>query len=279
MLIGAGWLGKPLALKLQELNYQVKASKTSQLGAEQLTLLGIDSMVCELPTSPFEHQFNLLVEALEEFQPDTLIGCFPPRFRQGMKDQYAKWWRSVVEACVAAKVPKIIMVSATSVYPDEAKLMREEDATLDLSRANSKFSDSAKVMLQAEQALLDADIEHVVIRCAGLFGPDRHPARFLSKLKQVSQQTTANMLHLDDAIGVCLFAIEHLHNDTVNACSPFKVTKAEFYSEALRDSGLAIPFPPLSNEPAKTICSKKLVKLGYHFHYRSALDAFRTPNG
>ncbi|MFA0521664.1 SDR family NAD(P)-dependent oxidoreductase, partial [Vibrio sp. 10N.222.55.E8] len=82
--------------------------------------------------------------------------------------------------------------------------------------------------------VMDSGLDFTILRFSGLIGPNRHPSRFASKLKQVSSQAPANMLHLDDAIGSVNFAIEQLHNEVVNVTTPNTVSKAEFYAAALK---------------------------------------------
>ncbi|MFA0071709.1 SDR family NAD(P)-dependent oxidoreductase, partial [Vibrio breoganii] len=135
------------------------------------------------------------------------------------------------------------------------------------------FSDNARVMLQAEQYIIDSGIDYTILRFSGLIGPSRHPSRFASKLKQVSTQAPANMLHLDDAIGAIEFAISQLHNEIVNVTTPNTVSKAEFYAAALKSANSSEPLPLVVDTPDKLISSKKILDLGYSFKFESTLDA------
>ncbi|MEZ8071523.1 SDR family NAD(P)-dependent oxidoreductase, partial [Vibrio sp. 5S239] len=155
--------------------------------------------------------------------------------------------------------------------------LKEEDASLTLAISDDEqtysFSDNARVMLQAEQLVIDSRIDYTILRFSGLIGPSRHPSRFASKLKQVSTQAPANMLHLDDAIGAIDFAINHLHNEVVNVTTPNTVSKAEFYAAALKSANSSEPLPPVVDTPDKLISSKKILDLGYSFKFESTLDA------
>lgn len=151
--------------------------------------------------------------------------------------------------------------------------MYEQDASLELATNNDEFSANAKKMLQAEQTVIDSGLDYVIVRCSGLIGPDRHPARFASRLKQVSRLAPANMLHLYDAIGATVFAIEHLNHTVVNATTPATVSKAEFYQAALKAANLDEELPPIVDVADKRIVSDKLIKAGYKFHYSHTLEA------
>jgi nucleoside-diphosphate-sugar epimerase len=267
-IIGAGWLGLPLSLQLIELNHQVIASCRSKSSIDKLSAQNISHFQFDLdkPTTP-------LKQRLSQYNCETVIGCFPPGFRQGNGLEYAKHWQYLAQQCQDTTVTKLIMISSTAVYPDEAELMYEEDATLLIAQSNSRFSDKARVLLQAEQHVIDSGLDFTILRCSGLIGPNRHPARFVSKLQQVSRLAPANILHLTDAIGATVFALEHLPNTVVNVSTPTTVSKAEFYQVALDSLNSKDPLPMIVEQPDKCIISDKLVGLGYTFHFKHTLEA------
>ncbi|ADT86808.1 NAD(P)H-binding protein [Vibrio furnissii] len=267
-IIGAGWLGLPLAKHLQSLGYQVSASRTSQQGVDELTQHGIHGFICDLSQS--DH----LADIIASLGCDTVVGSFPPGFRRGQGAEYAKQWQDLSNAAQVAQCKKLVMVSSTTVYPDRAEPMNEAKATLALALSEPDFSANAKVMLQAEQSIIDSGLDYAIVRCSGLIGPSRHPARFAARLKQVSALAPANMLHLTDAVGAVTFAVEHLSREVVNATTPNTVSKAEFYQAALQAAASNEALPPVVQIADKQIVSDKLVQAGYQFHYSHTLEAF-----
>ncbi len=165
------------------------------------------------------------------------------------------------------------MVSSTTVYPNLPVDMREEDATFALAQDNPHFSDNARIMLQAEQYVMDSGIDYAIVRCSGLIGADRHPSRFALRLKQVSRKAPANMVHQNDAVTATAFALNQIENEVVNATTPNTVSKAEFYQAAITQSDLDIALPPVTETADKRILADKLISLGYQFQFTSTLDA------
>ncbi len=266
-IIGAGWLGLPLAQQLRANGHQVSVTRTRDLQVDSIKHAGLHTIRANLDEPCLE-----LEEHLRQSQTDVVIGCFPPKLRQQQGENYAKQWQYLVDMAQRSQVKKIVMVSSTSVYPSVAKEMREQDATLELAIGNPLFSDNARSLLQAEYRVQNSGLEYVIVRCSGLIGPERHPARFVAKMAEVSRSAPANLLHLDDAIGCVIFAATRLTQHIVNATTPNTVSKAEFYQHALCSVDSPDSLPNMVDTPDKRIVSEKIVQLGYKFHYQHTLD-------
>lgn len=266
-VIGGGWLGRPLAHYLDTIGHKVYVSKTTDQGVSDLSEEQLNAFRFNL-----DDDSSTLKAAIERQAPDIVIGCFPPGFRSGGGQRYAKHWQTLLKICQSAKVRKVVMVSSTSVYPDIATDMREEDASLALAEQHEAFSEKATIMLQAEQYLKDSGLKYGIVRCSGLTGPNRHASRFAARLKQVSDQAPANMLHLADAIGAVSF-VAHLETSVVvNATTPNTVSKAEFYQAALASVNSQDVLPKVVHTPDKRILADTLVSLGYRFHHQHTLE-------
>ncbi|MDF5539224.1 NAD-dependent epimerase/dehydratase family protein, partial [Vibrio parahaemolyticus] len=172
----------------------------------------------------------------------------PPGFRKGRGQEYAQQWQILANAAKQNNVEKLLMISSTTVYPNLASDMEEADASLSLAAESPYFSDNARIMLQAEQHVIDSNINFVILRCSGLIGPDRHPSRFAARLQQVSRKAPANMLHQDDAVSAAKFALGNLSNQVINVTTPHTVSKAEFYQAAINKIGSEIPLPPVTEQ-------------------------------
>lgn len=276
-IIGTGWLGLPLAQRLLSLNEAVCATRTTAQRLVELEQLNIPCFTLSLDSQNGESS-PAFVKELTNRRINTVIGCFPPRFRHGEGEAYADRWKTLVSGCKQAGVEKILMVSSTTVYPNSNINMDEDKASLLLAQNNTLFSDSARTMLRAEQALIDSNIEYVILRYSGLFGPQRHPARFINKISSLSTVAPVNMLHLEDAINSVVFSLNSVHNQILNVTCPMTVSKYEFYKQAALGYDPELILPMLNNTSAKKIVSEKLVKAGFRFQYENVLDGLNHCN-
>ncbi|GEM76981.1 NAD(P)H-binding protein [Vibrio sagamiensis] len=270
LIIGAGWLGTPLAEVLLGQGHKVTATRRSQSRLDEYRTSGIYPALLNLADSDCKKQLSSLIK---KHNIERIIGTFPPGFRKGNGDEYAKQWHKVIDVAKKEQIQKVVMVSSTTVYPNVAADMKEEDATLSLAKDNPNFSSNAQIILQAEQYIIHSNVEFAILRCSGLIGADRHPSRFTNRLKQVSSQAPANMLHQQDAAYVTAFALSQIKNQIVNVTTPNTVSKAEFYQAAIEKSGLNLSLPPITHTPDKRIVADKLIALGYQFMFKSTLDA------
>jgi nucleoside-diphosphate-sugar epimerase len=274
-IIGPGWVGAPLARSLSQSGHKVIVSRRSADSLALPELSAISGFVCDLANS---NCTNTLTDSFRHHGVECAVGAFPPGFRQGLGDEYIGYWTKLAQAAQQAGVKKLVMLSSTTVYPVRAGLVCEEDASLDQALKSNEFSDKARAMLRAEQVVIDSGLDYVIIRFSGLYGPERHPARFVRMLKQVSNQAPANMLHREDAVGVTRFACEVLSNTIVNATSPKTVDKAAFYQRAVECYHEPLQLPPVVELADKRISADKLCRLGYQFTYNSTLDGLEHCN-
>lgn len=270
LIVGAGWLGTPLAQALLVEGHDVVITRRSQARLDERPSTIANAALLDLND---ENAAQKLDEIIQSNHIERIVGAFPPGFRRESGREYAQQWSTLVKAAKQNAIEKLVMISSTTVYPNLPTEMKEESASLALAQTHPHFSDNAKIMLEAEQSVIDSGINYAILRCSGLIGPDRHPARFAMRLKQVSRKAPANMLHQSDAVAVAQFALDHLSNQIINVTTPHTVSKAEFYQAAITKSGAEISLPPVTEDADKRILADKLVSLGYQFRFNSTLDA------
>jgi nucleoside-diphosphate-sugar epimerase len=159
----------------------------------------------------------------------------------------------------------VIFVSSTSVYGNNNQIACEDSPT-NPTKASGKCVLEAEKVIQAHFGKNAA-----IVRFAGLFGPDRHPGRFLKENAPISNPNgKINLVHLEDCIALIASIIEkNAYGEIYNGCSDEHPTRAEFYTKAAYALSLDAPefdatIPPVdktvSNEKSKT-------KLGMVYKY------------
>jgi len=270
-IVGAGWLGLPLTQRLHSEGQSVFGTRTTSERLEELEKLSLPCFALKLDSEQSVAN-PLVINQLQSRNVQTLVGAFPPGFKKGQGKAYANQWQALVNSALKAGVKKIVMISSTSAYSNANQTMFEHDACLSLAENNDLFSENARTMLIAEQSLIDSGIDYVILRCSGLFGPNRHPARFVSKMTSISNVAPVNMVHLEDVINAVIFSLSKITNQVVNVTSPNTVTKYEFYNQAILNSDEESQMPELNNIPAKRISAEKIVQLGFQFQYENVVD-------
>nr|WP_230425570.1 hypothetical protein [Saccharobesus litoralis] len=216
-------------------------------------------------------QVHDIQKIIELSQADIVVGAFPPGFRKANSGDYATKWQLIAQACQVSKVKQLLMYSSTAVYPEQASICVESDALA--------FNDKAAKLLQAEQALQNFKGSTLVLRLAGLYGPNRHPGRFVKHMKAVSQIANANMIHLDDVIAASLYLLQLQPQSSPSVCNlvyPNQVSKAQFYQAAIQAYPVEnMSFPPVDQTLGKTVSCQLLQQLGYQFVYADSLAAIQ----
>ncbi|CAM2884548.1 NAD-dependent epimerase/dehydratase family protein [Vibrio rarus] len=275
LIVGAGWLGRPLAKQLSTLGHQVSVTNSQQNSVLLSQQYGLQSSLIQLPLT-HSTTFSALINSLNI---DIVIGCITPGFRRQQTpdwDSYANNWQQICDGAARGGAKKIIMVSSTAVYPSIAKEMVEQDAHFNLAREDVHFSQKSIALLKAEQVVMDCGINFAIIRCSGLVDDKRHPSRFVSRLKSISTQAPANMLHKRDAIGFITLALDAVNHQVVNVSTPNTCDKATFYTAALKESKVtpasSVALPTIVHTPDKKIDSSLSQQLGYQYLYQHSLD-------
>ena len=247
-ILGCGWLGKPLALSFLEDGFYVKGSTTSEENISVLESLAIEPYLVDI--SDFE-EYDLFLES------DILVIAITSKDIDGFENLIAQIQESSIQ--------KVIFISSTSVYPRINKVMTEEDelvkdhplvAIENLFKENTFF-------------------ETTIIRFAGLFGGERHPANWFKNGKEIPQPNGfVNMIHQEDCIEIIHEIInQNCWNETFNACTNHHPTRRDFYINARESKGFETPiFKDEEVYQWKIISSDKLQRvLDYTFIHNDLL--------
>lgn len=253
-IIGLGWLGKPLAVQLQNSGYTVKGSTRSLTRLEELAQLPFYTTRLSLEANGAQGDWETFMH-----NTDILIVTIPPGKD---KERYAdkmKWVSNhLPENC------SVVFVSSTSVY-------KNENQTVSETTVPDPDHRSGPDVWKAEQVLSDALGNRLaVIRMAGLIGPKRHPGRFLAGKKALkSPDVPVNLIHQADAVNIIKRVIEtDTFGEVFNACADVHPMRRTFYTEASK--ALSLPEPQFVEETAQwkiidNTKSKEVLGMKYQF--------------
>ncbi|WP_448702019.1 SDR family oxidoreductase [Mucilaginibacter sp. AW1-3] len=224
-ILGCGWLGLPLAVRLIAQGWLVKGSTTTPSKLPVLRSQQIDPYLVQL--SGDVSVYN------DFFYSDVLLVNVPPSLKKQTADDYLAQIQALVKQVELSPVKQVIFISSTSVYPD----------------TNQEISDTGMVDFQSalylsERIFAQSTIfKTTVIRFAGLIGPGRHPSRFFSGKTDIPNGLApVNLIHLDD----CISIIETVLNrsnfvGTYHVAAPTHPSRNEFYTLAAQVAGLPLP--------------------------------------
>lgn len=262
-ILGAGWLGWPLAKHLQKLGYTVKTSTTTPekldlLRAEGLnpTLLQVDQGQIELSDPAF-------------FDTDLIILNIPPsRRRPDVEVWYPTQILAIVGLAKERGVAKILFVGSTSVYGDVNGVVHEES---DLKPDTA----SARALIKAEKIVKInyPNESSTILRMSGLVGGDRKAGRFFAGKRDVPEgNAPVNLVYLEDCIGVIETLIQQAAwGKLYNVCADDHPRKADYYTAQAIAEGFDPPtFLPDETPRYKVVSNEKLRReLGYVFKRRA----------
>ena len=229
-ILGCGWFGKALAVKLLERGITVKGSTT---GADKTNLLALAGIL------PYQVKFDKTTQVYDPdfFRCDIIVICFPPGFKNGQGKYYLSKIRRVMEAITDQQITKVIYISSTGVYGDYNKAVDESDIP-------EPDNERGMILFEAERLFQsESRFRTTIIRFGGLVGPGRNPARFFTgKIDIPNGRAPINLIHQRDCVGITEAIIDKkCFGITINACAPDHPSKAGFYSEMARKAQLPLP--------------------------------------
>ena len=250
-IVGLGWLGLPLARHLKNLGWEVKGTKRTHDGVEQMRLMCLEAYHLEL--TPEINADPDDVSALLDV--DSLIINIPPSQYFFDLNQYVEGVQNLVNEALLQGVSHIIFISSTSVFP-------EISAHFDESVTPQPSSDIGRALVEIENGLAQMqDIDCDIIRFAGLVGNDRHPVYSLAGKQALKcGHSPVNLVHLDD----CARAIQLLLETPggyrlYHLAAPMHPTREAYYQYAAEKYGLEPPhFINSEQDPQRIIMAEKI---------------------
>lgn len=220
-ILGAGWLGRPLAHQLAARGHRVRVTTTSTAKQAELRAAGLDAHLLRLEADTSPAAIKAALGSAE-----ILVVTLPPGARGGDYAPHLSRLRALAAALPTTAVRRVLLLSSTAVYADQpgAPEVAEADA------------DPTHPLCQAEQLLSEgAEWRATAVRLGGLYGPGRHPGHFFGAGRIIAQpDAPVNMLHLTDALGALTALLEQPTPTpaAVNVVAARHPARSTFYTAA-----------------------------------------------
>lgn len=260
-IVGLGWLGLPLARHLKNLGWEVKGTKRTHEGVEQMRLMRLEAYHLELMP-----EINADPDDLSALlNVDSLIINIPPSQYFFDIQHYVWGVQNLVNEALLQGVHHIIFISSTSVFP-------EISGQFDESVTPRAENDISRALIEIETWLAELqDIDCDIIRFAGLVGTDRHPIYALAGKQDLKfGHSPVNLVHSDD----CARAIQLLLETPggyrlYHLAAPIHPTREAYYCHAAQQYALEAPhFISSAQDPQRIIVADKICReLDFVYQY------------
>ena len=123
-------------------------------------------------------------------------------------------------------------------------------------------TNKVKLLMAAEQHVMNFTKQAIVLRSGGLVGEDRHPARFFKPNREMSMPNACvNLVHQQDVVAIISqLLVSEIASGVYNVVSNTHLSKQKFYSIAADALGICPPIfkQDLSDELGKKVLSDKI---------------------
>lgn len=241
-IIGAGWLGLPLAKQLLDSSYDVLATYRNTttrfyLHEENINSVKLNLQCNEIPS--------------EIFNCNVLCILIPP----SKNDNYVQIIKNLADDPKLKLLRQVVFISSTSIYEDSSE-EKDELCTIKedtiLAQAESCFKDFSNVC---------------ILRFAGLMGENRYLSKYYKDVVQ-NAQITVNHIHKEDAVGIIQKIISENVHGIYNICAPLHPTRRQIVEEQCMILNKKEPiFEEGDSQKAKILTAKIDKKIFYMYKY------------
>lgn len=197
-IIGCGDIGRRVAVCYQQNGATVRGLVHSELSAQALSGLGIAPIQADLDDAD-----TLSSIAYE----GNLVFYFAPPPRTGARDTRMVNWLASFQANALPK--KVVLISTTAVYGDSAgEWITELSPTVPGTDRGLRRLDAEQQLAQWAES---NNVEFVILRVPGIYGPGRLPRERLEKGLPVLNEAECgftNRIHSDDLAMICMVAAQ-----------------------------------------------------------------------
>ena len=253
-ILGCGWLGTKLAVKLNSQKWNVKVSKTSTKGVISLGKQGIDSYRIILSE-------NSIKGDLEFFENlDQLLISIPPK--RDSIGNFSKKINYLINFLKSKSNTKIIFLSSTSVYGKRNGKFNEQSILF-------PDTDSSSNLVISEKMIQKSSNPSIIIRLGGLVGEDRNPIFHLNKKIITNPEGVINFIHHIDAVNGIFKLLSCSQAEGVfNLVSPHHPKRKDFYLKMAEKYSLSLPKFTENDPTIIRLIEAKKIKTLTGFNYQ-----------
>lgn len=228
-IFGAGWLGKSLALHLQDNDFNVKVSVSSIEKKEQLLNQQLNAFVIKVTEDDLQGDEDFFEKV------DVLLVSLPP--------VDVSIFEMLIKIIPKYAIKKVILFSSTGIYTDCEGIVNE-DTSLQKHLSKVHHLKAIEDLFLNENAF-----NTTVLRLGGLVGADRNPVYHLAKKEVIANANEpVNLVDKAQVLQTIFQLLNLPFNTTVfNVVSNNHQTKKDYYTQAAK--GLNVILPPFLATP------------------------------
>jgi nucleoside-diphosphate-sugar epimerase len=240
VIFGCGYVGSALADAALARGMRVSALTRNAEKAAALRARGIAAIEADLASEAWHAR---LADGAD-FVANTVSAASPTP--EGYRASYVAGMQSILTWAQRAPVGTLVYTSSTGVYPQGDGMAVDENASTDDALG------TGRVLVEAENCLRNADARAArrwfVLRCAGIYGPERH--YLLNALRAGQTRFTGeptfrmNVVHRDDIVAAmlaCFTAPPAIANEVFNLSDGAAATRAELVGWLATELGVQPP--------------------------------------
>jgi nucleoside-diphosphate-sugar epimerase len=218
----SGAIGRPLVRRLVVAGHEVTGMTRREERAEEIRAAGAQAVVCDV------YDAAALETAVCEAAPEVVVNqltSLPQRYDPRKASFYEETNRvrsegggNLVAAARAAGARRLITQSISFLYAPEGDWVKDEEAR-PFDDAPGHFGSSVRALVDHEREVTESpDFEGLVLRYGQFYGPGTYFARDGHLGREVQRRRfpivgegtgTFSFLHVEDAAGATLAALEH----------------------------------------------------------------------
>ncbi len=267
LVAGCGYVGFAVARRWRDKGSRAYGLRRSPSALDALRAAGIEPLQADL----------LSPASLRKLPPcgAALLAQAPAGRGDDYRRTYVDGTRNFVAEAKRMGVKKLVLLSSTSVYGVD------DGSWVDESTAAGRGGAGPEALVASEQAALAGFPGTMVLRLAGIYGPQRSAADRVRKgvVREFNPGEYTNRIHLEDIIA----AVELLFDkgrpgEIYIGCDDVPATQKEFYAWLYGRMKLPVP-PALLDAPAapsgKRCSNRKIRALGLKLRFPDYKEGYR----